>query len=190
MYRWLTAVQDCWSRARETRQISVFLLVPQTSSNLPHSLVPEPPSPPLNVRLNVDGIGTTSIGIQWFPPDFEGFPPFSSYNFYVDPPTGFNYSTPRLNELNETTRAFTVTGLLPGVTYRLTVTAVSEAFGAVAKSDHSIVLEATTNFTGRNMAVWWLQNKLSVNSFLPNNTIWCHHGHGLSISLWKFIWGV
>ncbi len=117
------------------------------------SLHLEPPSPPLNVRLDTDGIGTTSLGIQWFPPTFEGIPPFSSYNFYVDPPTGFDYSTPRLNELNETTRAFTVTGLLPGVAYRLTVTAVSEAFGAVVESDHSNVLEATTDFTGRNMAV-------------------------------------
>ncbi len=117
------------------------------------SLHLEPPSPPLNVRLDSDGIGTTSIRIQWFPPTFEGVPPFSSYNFYVDPPTGFDYSTPRLNELNETTRAFTVTELLPGVTYRLTVTAVSEAFGAVAESDHSDTFEATTNFTGRNKAV-------------------------------------
>ncbi len=32
--------------------------------------------------------------------------------------------------------------------------------------------------------------KLNVNSFPPNDTIWCHHGHGLSISLWEFIWGV
>ncbi len=40
-------------------------------------------------------------------------------------------------------------GLLPGVTYRLSVTAVSEAFGTVAESDHSNVLEATTDFTGR-----------------------------------------
>ncbi len=29
-----------------------------------------------------------------------------------------------------------------------------------------------------------------VNSFSPNDTIWCHHGHGLSISLWEFIWRV
>ncbi len=113
----------------------------------------EPPSPPLNVRLDSDGIGTTSIRIRWFTPTFEGVPPFSSYNFYINPPTGFDYSTPRLNELNETTRAFNVAGLLPGVTYWLTVTAVSEAFGAVAESDHSNMLEATTDFTGRNMAV-------------------------------------
>ncbi len=122
-------------------------------SLLLHSLSSEPPSPPLNVRLDTDGIGTTSIRIQWFPSAFEGVPPFSSYNFYVDPPTGFDYSTPRLNELNETTRAFTVTGLLPGVTYRLTVTAVSEAFGAVAESNHSDAFEATTDTTGRNIAV-------------------------------------
>ncbi len=29
-----------------------------------------------------------------------------------------------------------------------------------------------------------------LNPFPPNDTIWCHHGHGLSISLWEFIWGV
>ncbi len=29
-----------------------------------------------------------------------------------------------------------------------------------------------------------------INSFTPNNTIWWHHGHGLSISLGEFIWGV
>ncbi len=31
---------------------------------------------------------------------------------------------------------------------------------------------------------------IKVNSFPPNDTIWCDHGHGLSISLWEFIWGV
>ncbi len=124
-------------------------------SLLLHSLSSEPPSPPLNVRLDTDGTGITSLGIQWFPPAFEGVPPFSSYNFYVDPPTGFDYSTARLNELNETTRAFNVTGLLPGVTYQLTVTAVSEAFGAVAESNRSDAFEATTATTGRNIAVYW-----------------------------------
>ncbi len=24
-----------------------------------------------------------------------------------------------------------------------------------------------------------------VNSFPPNDTMWCHHGHGLSIRLWE-----
>ncbi len=31
--------------------------------------------------------------------------------------------------------------------------------------------------------------EVSVNSFPPNDTIWCHHGHGLSTSQWKYIWG-
>ncbi len=26
-----------------------------------------------------------------------------------------------------------------------------------------------------------------VNSIPPDDTIWCHHGHGLSISLWEFV---
>ncbi len=31
---------------------------------------------------------------------------------------------------------------------------------------------------------------LIFSSFPPNETKWCHHGHGLSVSLWEFIWGV
>ncbi len=29
-----------------------------------------------------------------------------------------------------------------------------------------------------------------ITSFPPNDTVWCHHGHGLSISQWEFMWGV
>ncbi len=31
---------------------------------------------------------------------------------------------------------------------------------------------------------------ITINSFPLNDTIWCHHGHGLSISQWEFVWGV
>ncbi len=34
------------------------------------------------------------------------------------------------------------------------------------------------------------KQQVGLLTFPPNDTIWCHHGHGLSISLWEFIWGV
>ncbi len=42
------------------------------------------------------------------------------------------------------------------------MTAVSEAFGAVAESYHSNTFEATTDFTGRNMAVKHQSHSLDV----------------------------
>ncbi len=35
-----------------------------------------------------------------------------------------------------------------------------------------------------------VEDRSVINSFPPNDTKWCHHGHGLSISEWEFIWGI
>ncbi len=107
------------------------------------------PDPPTGVILDTDGLGSTSIGIQWFPPVNEGVPPFSTYNIYVAPPM-MSFSIPRFIafEGNVTERNYNVTGLLPGVTYEFSITAVSKAAGFVAESNRSNVLVATTETTG------------------------------------------
>ncbi len=69
------------------------------------------------------------------------------YNIYVAPPM-MNFSIPRFIEGNVTERNYNVTGLLPGVTYEFSVTAVSKAAGFVAESNRSNVLVATTDTTG------------------------------------------
>ncbi len=59
-----------------------------------------------------------------------------------------NFSIPRFIEGNMTARNYNVTGLLPGVTYEFSMTAVSEAGGFVAESNRSNVFDDTTETTG------------------------------------------
>ncbi len=42
---------------------------------------------------------------------------------------------------------------------------------------------------GTMMVLYCIRYLKSLNSFPPNDAIWCHHGHGLSISLWELIYG-
>ena len=93
----------------------------------------------------------TFFVIQWFPPEDNGVPPFSRYNIYVLFPDGeeMSYTRPRFDEgSNETARTFNITRLFPGTTYKVSMTAVSEAFGIEGESIRSRPLEFTTENAG------------------------------------------
>ena len=94
---------------------------------------------------------TTFFVIQWFPPVDNGVPPFSRYNIYVLFPNGEEvlYTRPQFDEAtNNTARTFNITGLIPGTTYKVSMTAVSEAVGIEGESTRSQPLEFTTENAG------------------------------------------
>ena len=94
---------------------------------------------------------TTFFVIQWFPPVDNGVPPFSRYDIYVLFPTGEEilYTRSSFNEAtNNTARSFNITGLIPGTTYKVSMTAVSEAFGIEGESIRSRSFEFTTANAG------------------------------------------
>ncbi len=59
-----------------------------------------------------------------------------------------------------------------------------------------LILKQFHNYYGTLCTRICISNSISscmacnINSFPLNDTVWCHHGHGLSISVWEFIWGV
>ena len=111
-----------------------------------HNIIAIPGQPQ---SLSVDSFEATSIRICWEAPLSADSPiTFYSVNARI-----LN-ATDGIVEIvvrNTTTNAtfFTVTGLLPGTTYELTVVAVSQGGDIIAKSEPSCPETATTDIIGQ-----------------------------------------
>ena len=113
---------------------------------LPHTMIVAAPGRPRTP--SVDIIEATSLRFCWEAP-FEAASPIS---YYLVNATNLN-STNEMDALVVTnttnnTTFVNITGLLPGITYELTVVAVSQGGDIVGRSEASDPIIRTTDYTG------------------------------------------
>ena len=109
--------------------------------NVIHFQLTGPPGQPRT--LSVEDTAATSLHVRWDSPFMFDSP----ISFYTINARNLNSSggMDKLVVTNTSTNAtfFNVTGLLPGTTYELTVVAVSQGGGIVAKSDSASIVQRT-----------------------------------------------
>lgn len=102
-----------------------------------------PPSVPEVVEFRSDEVLSTNITLTWRVPANTGHPGIISYRI-----TAVGGASPVVYNSPDNETAQTIPGLLPGVSYNLTVQAVSGYGSVTAVSDPSEPVMATTQFTG------------------------------------------
>ena len=104
------------------------------SMNIPFFIIVHP-GQPKNVSYYEKTLDYSQVRLLWYPPDFNGVPPFSRYIITISPSREDG-----INKFNTTNTSFVLSGLTSWTFYNIFITATSDIFPNIGKPSQNISL--------------------------------------------------